>query len=473
MTFEQTLLRPNPIAPIGIASVILATLLAILFVPDAFWQPGALQLSAAILTIGLLAPPAFEIVRHRKAVIRADYLLFVAIVYWIFLDLLQGKNEPRTVSIEAVRYSFLGIGLFAAGIWTAGMFQPWRLPVTVKRAAEATLSNQVLEIAILGCFLLGMAHYVISCQFDFELLFSSLLNPRFAAPWQANLGRLGGWTAFQYHLVYFGYLVPTLTILIAHRSGWLSPGCFMGMLASMCILAFATQSGTRGEVGVIFGAAFLSWLLLQPKINTRVFVSIVVFLVALLLWFEVMLAARSGGFGQFLESGKTDLISTDKINVDDNFNRLSQVMYLMPDRVEHTLGGQLWYTVVRPIPRAVWPDKPMGPGFSFEEEVGQTQATWSVTTVGEFYYDFGLPFVFIGGFLYGRMAGMWNQLLISRRGIVWPVLYGLGAMALFVGVRSQQAMSVRLYPILFWLVLHNLFLKGSETSPVVRRARAA
>jgi hypothetical protein len=41
---------------------------------------------------------------------------------------------------------------------------------------------------------------------------------------------------------------------------------------------------------------------------------------------------------------------------------------------------------------------------------------------------------------------------------MWPLLYGLGTMALFAGIRSEQAFLLRTYPVLFWLVVHRLFL---------------
>lgn len=463
MTFEDTLRNRDPQAELGLGLVAASTLLAVLLIPQDFSVPGALAPSAIVQTLGLLAPIALEVVRRPKAILRSDYLLLIGLAYWILLDLIQGQQQPERVSGDAVRFGFIAIGVFACGIWSAALFPPWQAPRVVREAGRASLSSQTLTGALVACFVLGMAHYVLSCNFDFGLLISSLGAARFGAPWSS--GALGGWDAFSSHLVFFGYLVPVLTVLIAERKGWRAGVTVAGCAMSLCILAYASQSGTRNEVGVIAGAALLCWLLQRPRITARMWLQFAIAVVVLLAWLQVMLVVRNDGMWQLFEASTSErLAQVDAIMVDDNFNRLCQVGDLIPDRVGHTYGGQLFYVLVRPIPRVFWPGKPVGPGFSFEEAVAVegVTATWSVTAVAEFYYDFGFPFVFLGGFLFGRMAGAWNQLLTMRGCQIAPLLYGLGAMALFVGIRSQQAFIVRVYPILFWLVLYNVFLGGKR-----------
>ena len=54
------------------------------------------------------------------------------------------------------------------------------------------------------------------------VMYDGLFVSRFAASWAR--GGLGGWDAFINHLVYFGYHLPTLTVILASRLGrWL--GC--------------------------------------------------------------------------------------------------------------------------------------------------------------------------------------------------------------------------------------------------------
>jgi oligosaccharide repeat unit polymerase len=444
------------------------TLAAIALTPLDYTLPGALRPSALVMTAGFLAPVLVSAIRRPMDAFRAENLLLGGFVYWIFLDLLLGKKEPQDASASAVRSAFLSTGLMGLGVCVANAFPAWRLPAKIRRAGEVELPPMALFYGILVCFGLAMTHYIVSCEFDLVLMIEALGRSRFAAPWSGS--RLGNWRAFQEHLVYFGYLVPTLTVLHAHLRGWKAPPTVTAIVCSLIIVLFTTQGGSRGEVGVVAGAAILTWLLLQRRMTWAVGIRLFIAMFVLLAWMQLMMAVRNDGMAVLFSPNRdraTEQLAESKIDVDDNFNRLCQVMDLIPERIGHTHGGQLFYVLVRPIPRVFWPDKPIGPGFSFEMEVsGDESTTWSVTAVGEFYYDFGLPFVFLGGLFYGRLAGMWNQLLTVRRGIVWPMLYGLGAMALFAGVRSQQAFLLRTYPILFWLVLSALLFRPapSETA---------
>lgn len=444
--------REAPAQLLGLATIPAGTGLAVALIPEKFNYAGSLFVSALLMSAGILAPVVLAAVRRPYNLVRCENLILVGLVYWILLDLLQNQNEPHGVTLDAVQFAFLSIGLFGSAVCLGTMVFSWTLPRRVLVAAQVEVAPNILFGSMVACFLLGMTHYLVSCEFDIELLFRSLGKPRFSAPWSsARAGRFGGWSAFREHLVYFGYLVPTLTVLVAKFYGWQSVQSIVAIACSVIVLLFASQSGTRSEIGVIVGAGVLCWFLSQRMLTVGLAMKLGFVVVLLLIWMQFVLAVRNAGLWRFLSS---DTEVESKISVDDNFSRICQVMDLIPNRVDHTYGGQLYYVAVRPIPRAIWQGKPTDAGFSFEQHVGTDEVTTlSVTMIAELYYDFGFPFIFIGGVLYGGLARMWNALLEVRRGVVWPMLYGLGAMALFVGIRSEQAFVVRTYPIIFWLAL--------------------
>jgi hypothetical protein len=146
--------------------------------------------------------------------------------------------------------------------------------------------------------------------------------------------------------------------------------------------------------------------------------------------------------------------------VDDNFYRLTQVLEVIPESHPHTYGGQIFYVLVRPIPRVFWPGKPINSGFDFEAAIGAPgdYVGLSYTVAGEFYLDFGLPMVALGGFCYGLFAAMWNRLLIEGRGPARPLLFGLGLLAMFGGIRSQQVFMVKSFTVVAFLIIYKLFV---------------
>ena len=117
---------------------------------------------------------------------------------------------------------------------------------------------------------------------------------------------------------------------------------------------------------------------------------------------EVMLEYRNRGLATFW-SGPT-AVQIDRINVDDNFLRLAQVVELFPDKHDFVQHKMVVYTLVRPIPRVFWPGKPTDPGFDLAELAGVQGASLSASVVAEWFASGGFIAVVLGGLLYGVLA---------------------------------------------------------------------
>jgi oligosaccharide repeat unit polymerase len=441
----------------GVFSVTLGTVLAQLFVPSAFHQPWAMFAPALCLTIALALPVVAAMAKEFRSLLRAEHVMILGLIYWTLLDLLQGVNNPRGVKYESVTGGILCIGLFAAGIWLGSAVRMVPLPRIVRNAGSVDLTPRDVFMLILVCFAIGISHYLISCGFDLEQVITALGSPRFSAPWM--IGRLGDWRTFQYHLTFFGHVVPTLTVILAYQIGWQQGRTIVGVICSLIVLVFLSSSGSRLEVGSVLGAAIATWLLLQPRITRRMVIAFFITLAVGFLWIQVMLVMRNQGLAK-LFSGEEIRADYAYMVVDDNFYRLTQILDLMPESYPHTNGGQLFYVLVRPIPRVFWAGKPINSGFDFEAAIGAPgdYVSLSYTAMGEFYLDFGYPMILLGGLLYGLIAAMWNRLLAEGRGPARPMLYGLGLLALFAGIRSQQALMVKSFTVITWLVVYKLFV---------------
>ena len=77
-----------------------------------------------------------------------------------------------------------------------------------------------------------------------------------------------------------------------------------------------------------------------------------------------MLEYRNRGLGALFTNPQAS-IELQRINVDDNFYRLAQTIQIVPERHDYVYHEQIVYTLVRPIPRAVWADKPVSGGFDW------------------------------------------------------------------------------------------------------------
>jgi hypothetical protein len=140
-------------------------------------------------------------------------------------------------------------------------------------------------------------------------------------------------------------------------------------------------------------------------------------------------------------------------HVDDNFLRLAQMIHFIPASHPHVGWQYPYYVIVRPIPRALWPTKPIGYGFNLAQQVGAEGVGLTQSVVGELYMAFGCIGILVGGWLYGRLGGMVNSLLTHTTGTGRFVLYSAAVMALFSGGRSMVEMFLMSYVLLAWMGL--------------------
>lgn len=203
---------------IGVFGAAIGALLAYVTMPDRVAQPGALRVPATLLSAGLLAGPLVAAVSRPIAIFRIENTAVGGLVYWLLLDLIQGVYELEGVGRESVGLAFLAIGLFASCFWV-GTYSGRlvRLPRMIWDVAAQDNSQSTLFAIILTAFGLAFLRFAIPSGFDPMIMIQGLTKSRFAAPW--SRGGSGGWDAFLDHLAYFGYLLPCLTVMLAHKLG--------------------------------------------------------------------------------------------------------------------------------------------------------------------------------------------------------------------------------------------------------------
>ena len=247
----------------------------------------------------------------------------------------------------------------------------WSLPQLVLGVAERRLSGIALFRAIWITFFLGMFYFAYSSDFNPSLMIEALGWCRFCAPWAT--GELGGWNAFLVHLQYFGYVLPSLTVLLAQREGWLRPKSFRGndpVYHYDCILI---PTGRSADYRRRRGGGTGNLADFAKKIEAKVLVGGVIGITLLLVSMEMMLENRSLGFSSaYPTSG-----SQSRLHVDDNFLRLSEIIQFIPEGQPYVGFQPLYYVSTLPIPRAIWPGKPTGPGYNLTGLLGQRAVTLS------------------------------------------------------------------------------------------------
>jgi oligosaccharide repeat unit polymerase len=444
-----------PVYPaVGLLASIFCTLCAINLIPENPQPAGALFVPALVMVLGLLAAPALACARSPRAILRAENLLVLTPVYWLLLDLLQGAYPMEDVTPPGIEGAFIAVGLFSCGVWLAVMTRPLRLPPVVARSAAYTVEPKIIFLLIFVFFALAMVRFAYPAGFNPVTMVTALTEARWSAPW--SRGQLGGWDAFLDHMSYFGYLLPVLTVLLAHHSKSVNSRVVVSFILSLVMTAFLAQGGARRIVGVIWGAAIICWVLQQERINFKKIVAAAAGVAVLLVAMQLILEYRNTGLQALTEEEKH--LQYDYLHVDDNFLRLGQIIDIVPERHPYTYEKQIVYYAVRPIPRVLWPGKPVDPGFDLPSTLGKEGVSLSSSAIGEFYLAFGWLAVLLGGWVYGKLANSVSVLLVHMQGSSAVLVYSLAVMVLVAAMRSMVELVLMSYTILAWVVVTRILL---------------
>jgi len=215
-------------------------------------------------------------------------------------------------------------------------------------------------------------------------------------------------------------------------------------------LACTIQGGGRRIVGVIAGSGILMYVVSGGRRRLRAVVIAIVCIGVLLMALEVVLQNRNRGFGDFAYE------RAQAVDIDDNFLRLCQIIDIIPGAVEYTHFQPIIYAIVRPVPRAIWANKPVDMGFDLASYLGYQDVGFTLSIVGEAYMSWGFAGAIIMGLFMGRLAKMW-QALDRIPTLSAAALYSVICMDIFAGLRSVVELILMFYPVLFWLAADGAF----------------
>jgi len=176
-----------------------------------------------------------------------------------------------------------------------------------------------------------------------------------------------------------------------------------------------------------------------------------------------MLDFRSVGLANYSLAGD----KAETLFVDNNLVTISRLTDVFPDKAGF-LGFEIPYNaLIRPIPRAIWPDKPEGLSVGIEDALDAEGLTISATFVGEAYMADGLLGVVMTALLLGVLAGWWNRLGQDLDSDFKLLLYVSGFFAAALAMRSiLQVVPAVLPTLALWIYGKFLLPKQSRSRRV-------
>jgi hypothetical protein len=452
----------------GLITLLIASIICQCCVPMEVRPVGALRLPALILGAGLLGWPLWAAHGDLRRLLQPHFILMAAPVFWLLLDMIQGSYPLWGFGQDDVRKTFLCISLFSISVWvTAFRPQVWLVRSLPAGALREFPPHVYFSIGLVA-FAMAFLRFAIPCGFDFNVMFNALLEDRWSAPWAR--GAIGDWDSFLDHVAYFGYILPVLTVVLSRRIGWLAPRTLILAGCSVIITLFIAQGGGRRIVGVLLGSALAYWFLTLKRVNIRAAVVFCTVIICIGTAMNFILEIRGTGLGERAEQEvpfENDETESDFVflHIDDQFLRLTQMCYIFPTFADYVGWDYITYVVVRPIPRALWPGKPVGIDFDVSAALGGQGASLTTSVIGELIMCGGYFAIILGGLFYGCVAAALVPLRSARFGTGGRLLYSCGLLMLFAGFRSMAELILMSYMLLAYIALavfYNRFSRGDS-----------
>jgi oligosaccharide repeat unit polymerase len=422
---------------------------------------GNVFATAAIgVGLSLTIATAIEATAGVRGLIRVDILMLWVLYGLTFLEFLFSQPEAENlVSPDVATKGVIAAVLGFAGIAIGRHVVPRRRKVNNALFADVAPRN-IFTLFVLAATA-GYLHILLSVNFDVFEMFRQMTLPRFAQSW--GRGKYGDAYALLAELGALLYLIPPIAGLIYARRNEF--GIIKTSIVTVVLLVtvyYAFSSGTRNILAVYAFTFFGAYYLNKPDIKSwKVAVQGAVVLLLLLIVTSYMLAFRNVGIDNFSFSDRPP----DTIYIDRNMVVLSQVTDAFP-AVYDFLGLEIPFNaLVRPIPRALWPEKPEGLSVPIESVVGVGQSTVSSTFIGEAYMMGGMLGVAFVAMLFGAAAQMWNGVRQNQNSAFSQLLYASGFFCAAISMRSMLWTTVTMLPTLALWLYGRLWLVRASPAP--------
>jgi oligosaccharide repeat unit polymerase len=403
-----------------------------------------------------------------RSLIRVDLLFFLSLYGLTLLEFLfRQPHVEALVAPTMATYGTYAVLVAFGGFAIGRHFVPIKQSLSPGFAVADLRPSSVFFIFTVATFL-GYLHIFLAVDFDVFEAIRQMLLPRFAQSW--SRGQYGDAAALLYELGALINLIPPLAGLIFARAQQYSitqKAVVVIVLVFTAYYGFA--SGSRSVLVTYIMTFTAIYFITKPQLRLRYALMIGAMMLALLFaGILLMLQFRNVGLGEL--SSTAD--SSQSFFIDLDIVSIARLTGKFPDGYDY-LGIEVPFNaLVRPIPRILWPGKPIGLSVPIETalDVGEGEGgTVACTYVGEAYMAGGFLAVLAISLLFGAVAEMWNRVGLNSNQQFNQIVYVSGFLCAAMAARSMLSMVPLMLPTLALWILGRLWLSRSPV-PVSRSA---
>ncbi len=300
-------------------------------------------------------------------------------------------------------------------------------------------------------------------------------------------GKSNAFFLLAFHALIVGTILMAWRLITSPRRTAPDIALFVSVLA-MEVVFFAVVLGVRKRLFFLFLGLFTVWLLRQGASKLPKWAAVVV-MVLLLVFFSFWGTVRSRPLKDLAQGrSRSNYAAAAPMymgylsSVAEPFAVACMVVELFPDTEPYRYGQTLLVTLVGFVPRAVWPEKPVGigkeltrytDGVYYDPVYGHSIAT---TLVGDYYANLGVAGILLGGLGFGilcRTAAAYASkgMVDGRQRSAARVLVASLFLAGLVEVRGDVAGILAFYAMTFpYLLIALLFFRLDYDHSVRRTA---
>ena len=432
--------------------------------------PSAMARWAAVGTgISLGLSMLIELNHRWENLMRADVVALFALYVLIFVEFLFPQPYfDELVGAPEKMEAGIGVCLLAFAAMSIGRHcisdrvQPWRV-------IDMQVPIFILLLLFWVSFALGYFHMLLAVNFNPIEMVHHFFDPRFEAPWARR--KYGDLQSMLYELGATLYLVPPLAGLILGKRRAHSPfGVILVALALGLTLLYGFANGTRNLIAAYIVTFLVSYFYASSATRQKIIVLSAIGVAILALSTFYAPRFRNVGFANYLAGERDNTGAAESaLHVDYNLYVVSELATIFPGYVDY-IGweGPIWF-VVRPVPRFLWPGKPLGENVAPESVLESEGATLSCTFIGEAYMVAGVAAVIAVAFGLGMLARWWTKKVFSAHSDLGIVIYGSGFFAIAITMRSIYMLPVAILPTIFLAVASYWLTRKMPTWPLLRR----
>jgi len=391
--------------------------------------------------------------------------IYIGVLFWILLDPLQMREGIEEFTNQVIAETLLYVALFLIMV-TLGyrLFPSRRLANFFERIGDPTGSRNTY-FSLVFLYAIGIIPILYYSEGSLTTFLDTLLagyNWDSAPGWRR--GALGSAADYVFTVCFLTYNVTPFLAMWLMRKAPLHPlAKVFPLLVILSVPIFYFFSGSRRLFAfIVLGLMFYFYTSLPSSRRTRWRILLLLIPFVLLFAMQFQVKFRVSGFYD-AEISVLDLDVTE-FHRDNMFFWFLTAVDTMPNLYPFT--GEIMYSdlLLHPIPRFLWPEKPISFGFPFVD-FEKAGATLTVSVIGQLYVAQGPLGVILLGLLFGWAARNWDQVIRNTPdGSIRSLIYYTGGVLFFViGIRNFGEIVTQWYTIGILVLLAYLVGRSAPT----------